>query len=362
MDSSIVSFTNDATFQSTLKGDHNNVSVHELALHAMRDRCLLLQKRINALESDNMRLKLDYTKATETKPYIPLQEDEKSALLQKIAELNRQKSQLMHHVFMVSCENKNLWTKISSNKINNKDYNKQPLLRTETYIHSTPKSSANYQEKYSESSLEEISLKLINSYIEEKSQLVKQYEQLTQLQNEDDQFLNVDSIGFNYIEDPAMNSLKEIHIQTEKLLNLKKEVAQQESDLKLVISKIEEFLKDGYKCSTCVTRNNAKIISSEHKEIETSDSLANWATPVESTNYNYNDLNSSAFKKNQDENNVKEDTVDKICPMCGQQFPRNVAFNEFQTHVENHFIGESDPDSVIIDNFENVPTSFDNII
>ncbi|XP_053603777.1 protein spindle-F [Plodia interpunctella] len=364
--SSIVSFTND-TFQTTLK-DHNNISVHELALHAMRDRCLLLQKRINALESDNMRLKLDFTKATESKPFVPLQEDEKSTLLQKIAELNRQKSQLMHHVFMVSCENKNLWTKISSIKgapdRASKEYVKQPLLRTETYLHSTPKGSVvNYQEKYSESSLEEISLKLINSYIEEKSQLVEQYEQMTQLHDDNEHFLNVDSIGFNYIEDPAMDSLKEIHIHTEKLNNLKKELVQQESDLKLIILKIESFFKDGYKCSACIG-SNTKIISSEHKEIETSDSLANWATPVESTNYNnYSELNSSTFKKNLDhqENNLKDDTVDKICPMCGQTFPKDVAFSEFQSHVENHFIGESDPDSVI-DNSENVPTSFDNII
>lgn len=246
--SSIVSFNNDSTFQNTLKGDYNNVSVHELALHAMRDRCLLLQKRINTLESDNMRLKLDISKASENTPYIPLQEDEKSLLLQKIAELNKQKSQLMHHIFMVSCENKNLWSKISNLKGSDKPMKeKQPLIRTETYIHSTPKSSSNYQEKYSESSLEEISLKLINSYIQEKSQLVEQYEQMAQLQDMDDEnLLNVDSIGFTYIEDPVMDSLKEIHLHTEKLHNLKKELAQQEADLKMVISKVEAILKGGY--------------------------------------------------------------------------------------------------------------------
>ncbi|KAM3967210.1 C2H2-type zinc binding domain-containing protein spindle-F [Aphomia sociella] len=364
--SSIVSFNNDTTFQTTLKGDFNNVSVHELALHAMRDRCLLLQKRINTLESDNMRLKLDITKATESTPYVPLQEDEKFLMQQKIAELNKQKSQLMHHVFMVSCENKNLWNKIATikgpDKQLDKEYSKPPLVRTNTYIHSTPKTSANYQEKYSESSLEEISLKLINSYIQEKSQLVEQYEQMTQLQDvDDDKMLNVDSIGFTYIEEPALDSLKEIYIQTEKLQNLKKELLQQEADLKFVISKIETVFKDGFKCQACIT-NNTKITTSEHKEIETSDSLANWATPVESTNYNnYTELNSSAFKKNGTENNINDLPVDKICPMCGQTFHKDVKFNEFQSHVESHFIGESEADSVI-DNFDNVPTSFDNII
>lgn len=245
--SSIVSFNNDTTFQTTLKGEYNNISVHELALHAMRDRCLLLQRRINTLENDNMRLKLDITKASQDSPYSPLQEDEKLSLHQKIAELTKQKSQLMHHVFMVSCENKNLWNKISTIKGHDKsavkDYPKQPLLRTNTYIHSTPKTSSNYQEKYSESSLEEISLKLINSYIQEKSQLVEQYEQMAQLQDMDDDILNVDSIGFGFMEDPATDSLKEIHNQTEKLQQLKKEFAQQEKDLKIIIARIETVLQ-----------------------------------------------------------------------------------------------------------------------
>ncbi|XP_075971755.1 C2H2-type zinc binding domain-containing protein spindle-F [Anticarsia gemmatalis] len=362
--SSIVSFNNDSTFQTTLKGD---ISVHELALHAMRDRCLLLQRRINTLETDNMRLKLDVVKATECSPYIPIKEDEKLALHQKIAELNKQKSKLMHHVFMVQCENKNLWNKIASlkgpDKSTSKDYTKQPLIRTNTYIHSTPKNSANYQEKYSESSLEEISLKLINSYIQEKSQLVEQYEQMAQLQDIDDDMLNVDSIGFTYMEDPATDSLKEIRCQTEKLNNLKKELGQQENHLKLIISRVETVLRDGYKCPTCIA-NNAKIVTSEHKEIETSDSLANWATPVDSSTYNNNfsELNTSAYKKSILEESVKEVTDEpKICPMCGQTFHKEVAFSEFQAHVENHFLGDAEPDS-ITDNYENLPSSFDNMI
>lgn len=241
--SSIVSFNNDSTYQTTLKGE---VSVHELALHAMRDRCLLLQRRLNTLENDNMKLKLDISKRNS--PYIPLQEDEKLKLQQQIAELHKQKSQLLHHVFMVSCENKNLWNKISTLKRPDKPHREgsKPLLRTNTYVNHTLRSSANCQEKYAESSLEEISLKLINSYIQEKSQLVEQYEQMSQLQEIDDEILNVDSIGFNYLDDPAFDSLKEIHNQTEKLQNLKKEIELQEKDLKLVLSKVESVLLGNY--------------------------------------------------------------------------------------------------------------------
>lgn len=240
--SSIVSFNNDSTYQSTLKGDYNNSSVHELALHAMRDRCLLLQRRINSLESDNIKLKLDVTKATEN-AYTPLRDDEKLALQEKIAELNKQKSQLLHHVFMVSCENKNLWNKIATLKgPEKKEYTKQPLVRTNTYIQSNPK-TAQFQEKFPEPSLEEISLKLIDSFIQEKSQLVDQYEQMTQLQEtEDDCVLNLDSIEFHFMEDPSTDSLKELQTQTEKFQSLKKEIAQQEKDLKTVIARIQSLL------------------------------------------------------------------------------------------------------------------------
>lgn len=358
--SSIVSFNNDSTFQTTLKGEYSNVSVHELALHAMRDRCLLLQRRINTLETDNMRLKLQTNQSSTSG--IPLDDDEKVSLHQKIAELTKQKSQLMHHVFMVSCENKNLWNKISSIKASEKSAikdGKHPLVRTNTYIQSTPRTSANYQEKFSESSLEDISLKLINSYIQEKSQLVEQYEQMTQLQD-DDNILNMDSIGFAYFEDHAPDSLKELQNQTEKLHNMKKELDQQESDLKLILSNVETAMRDGYKCPTCVT-NNTRVVTSENKEIETSDSLVNWATPADSTTYNnLNDINTPAYKRTIPEDKETAETFSKICPMCGQTFQADTAFTEFQTHVEKHFMGESEMDSDI-DNFENI-NSFDNVI
>lgn len=122
---------------------------------------------------------------------------------------------------------------------------------------------------------------------------------------------------------------------------------------------------EGYKCPTCIA-NNARVVTSEHKEIETSDSLANWATPADSSTYNNNfsELSTAAYKKSileESEKDTSDEACDKTCPMCGQTFQKEVAFAEFQSHVENHFLGESEPDS-ITDNFDHVPNSFDNII
>lgn len=123
------------------------------------------------------------------------------------------------------------------------------------------------------------------------------------------------------------------------------------------------LFSDGYKCPSCAA-NTAKVTSSEHKEIETSDSLANWATPVESSNYNnnYSEINNSAYKKSgESPKEALGEPFDKICPICGQTFQKDTVFAQFQSHVESHFTGEIEPDS-ITDNFDNVPNSFDNVI
>lgn len=73
-------------------------------------------------------------------------------------------------------------------------------------------------------------------------------------------------------------------------------------------------------------------------------------------------MNPTSYKKPTEiSKDIKQEPADKICPMCGQTFQKDIAFADFQSHVESHFMGESEPES-IVDNFENVPSSFDNVI
>lgn len=85
---------------------------------------------------------------------------------------------------------------------------------------------------------------------------------------------------------------------------------------------------------------------------------------MESTNYNenYRENNAPTLRKEEqtDQQNIDEPS-DKICPMCGQCFSCEIAFQEFQSHVESHFVGEAEPDS-ITDNFENITNSVDNLL
>lgn len=47
------------------------------------------------------------------------------------------------------------------------------------------------------------------------------------------------------------------------------------------------------------------------------------------------------------------DNEERMCPMCGKLFSKTTTFNEFQEHVESHFVDDSDTDYNSIErNFE----------
>lgn len=46
------------------------------------------------------------------------------------------------------------------------------------------------------------------------------------------------------------------------------------------------------------------------------------------------------------------DCIDKMCPMCGKVYNGGVKFDEFQDHVESHFIDDSELDTSMERNYE----------
>lgn len=46
------------------------------------------------------------------------------------------------------------------------------------------------------------------------------------------------------------------------------------------------------------------------------------------------------------------DCLEKMCPMCGKIYEKTSTFDEFQDHVESHFIDPSEVDFSIERNFE----------
>lgn len=80
----------------------------QVALVTLKERCQRLQDRLVTLEKENASLKLNRFQDDEK-----TSGDESLRMKEQIAQLERQKSQLTHHIFMVATENRQLWARLS---------------------------------------------------------------------------------------------------------------------------------------------------------------------------------------------------------------------------------------------------------
>lgn len=89
----------------------------EVAFQTMKERCQRLQQRLAKVEEENSKLQVQKRREEVTQSSKGYEEVD--SMRDKIAELERQKQQLTHHVLMVTSENKQLWTRLSqSAKLN----------------------------------------------------------------------------------------------------------------------------------------------------------------------------------------------------------------------------------------------------
>lgn len=92
----------------------SNTLALNLALQTIKERCVHLQKRLYALESENSQLRLNtlnHDKRNESRNDSSLSEVEE--LRSKNAELSLQKNQLTDNLTMISTENRKLWKRLS---------------------------------------------------------------------------------------------------------------------------------------------------------------------------------------------------------------------------------------------------------
>ena len=94
----------------------SNTLALNVALQTIKERCVHLQKRLYALESENSRLRLNSVsnsdKSNESRKDNSLI-SELESLRAKNAELTLQKSQLTENLSMISTENRKLWKRLS---------------------------------------------------------------------------------------------------------------------------------------------------------------------------------------------------------------------------------------------------------
>lgn len=145
----------------------------------------------------------------------------------------------------------------------------------------------------------------------------------------------------------------------EGLLNIKKELLKQNSDLKVALSNWRK-LKHSDLCS-CKTSSN----SSSNKRPQTvdkmimTDSYLTLEFPIEQDTDNAVETirQENILAKLMEKKKVA-DVSEKICPMCEKSYNKNILFEEFLFHVESHFTDDKAPS--LDHNFELVPHGIGN--
>lgn len=196
-----------------------------LALQTIKERCVHLQKRLFALESENSKLRLSKVnndKDTDLRNSL----SEIEELRSQNAELNLQKTQLTENLSMISSENRKLWMRLSqltkenvleepstaetATKVN------QNLVRSKTFTQNSP------------------------------HQLLK--EKLAQVgPSDEDSLINdcgfsTDKMTFGNDEIEASDS----KACTDEMLKIKKELMRQNSDLKVALSNWRKMKSEFY--------------------------------------------------------------------------------------------------------------------
>ncbi|KAI4493833.1 hypothetical protein M0804_002009 [Polistes exclamans] len=328
-----------------------------IAFKTMKERCQQLQTRLAVVEEENLCLRLECGKDMST-AIIKVNGNDKAViqtLQEKVEDLKKQKSQLTHHVFMVAAENRHLWnrlirltkankslglhfTKISDTLKQHSTQSFDIMSYSFCNVPSPVKQETNKNCTLSsdngdkEQSLEEISLKLINSIMLEKTNLEQQYAEMVELQNNPD--LNLQNIGFTYPEDSDTDSLEQLKQHDVRLSQTKDALLAQQNRLKRTIQNLKK-IKRGEICNGCRKNANKKVVHvgiqfssgdsfQEHGSTQTS------LPPI-----------SLSLEKCANENS---DIDDKICPLCGSFYGKSIAFAEFHEHVLSHFTKDASVD------------------
>ncbi|XP_036322987.1 protein spindle-F [Rhagoletis pomonella] len=362
-----------------------------VALQTMKERCLVLQRRLTVLEEDNQGLR---ERVEQGKPASLSQNNngamdgEAAELMQlrvHVAELNRQKQQLSEHINMVSNENRKLWSRLSQiakdksgrtgvtneqdilgNVGDQDDLQASPqngngasqnLIRSKTFTQHSPNPNLRHKliPNGSELSMEEVALDGCdkNGEVGEEN---KDY--VTSADGElGFAYLNVDdgASEASSNEDADFTSVAKKCI--DGLQEMRREAIKQQQELNSALAVLESKIAL-QPCTDCV--KNKKKPETADKSLETDESLSEGLNASKQPEFNgvkachrhdeseevYSCSNEpedetflgvdAYYDKVQDVFNIEPS--DRLCPLCGKKFDNTVPWETFQLHVESHFI------------------------
>lgn len=307
----------------------------QVAVQTMKERCLQLQQRLSLVEEENTQLRVKHN-VEFLELSDPNNRSEIEMLREKVAQLTKQKSQLTHNVLMVATENRHLWkrlskltqanqtlgnqlSKISDSMNQNSPQTTTNLIRSRTFTHETPPKIVPKIDKevYIDTSLEDISLKILNNIAQEKSELEKQCAQMAEITTNMDYLQN--SIGFAYLNEESDDFTSDLTQHAEKLKYIKDMLLIQRDKLKNNEELFRKLKGTGLFCSSCKKRSKEKLEKGTTTETETKKKQV--------------DINIShkSSKKHDEEHN------EQICPICCADLSLE-KLPDFLKHVEQHFV------------------------
>ncbi|KYM97781.1 PREDICTED: protein spindle-F [Cyphomyrmex costatus] len=325
-----------------------------VAFKTMKERCQQLQTRLTTVEEENICLRLECGRDLTT-AVVKVDKSDKSALQilqEKIEELTKQKSQLSHHIFMVAAENRQLWNRLTRLTKTNKSLGSQltkisdtlkqhPVTQPSDIISYKFRDVSNLDKQDAktyllttdgerEQSLEEISLRLINSIMLEKSDLEQQCAEMMELNNSSE--LNLQNVGFTYPEDSDTDSLEQLKQHEIRLSQTKDALLGQQTRLKRTLQNLKK-MKNGTICNNCQKNANKKMCQTG-TQFESNDSFKGHRA----TQTSFMSTSLSMEKCPNLNDNIDADI--NICPLCGIVYGKSIPFAEFHEHVLSHFTKE----------------------
>ncbi|OXU21495.1 hypothetical protein TSAR_002658 [Trichomalopsis sarcophagae] len=323
----------------------------QVAFQTMKERCQLLQARLVIVEEENISLRLKYEKNQSVDP-VKINGINENSIISRhqehIEELKKEKSQLEHHIFMVASENQKLWNRLTQLTRTNKSLGNQ-LTKISDTLKQYPKKEIPAALTYSfkeipgfktkkndkEHSSEEVSLRLINSIMIEKSELELQYAKMTELQTNTE--MNLKNIGFTYPEDISADSLEQLKYHDTKLAQIKKALLSQQIKLKLIVDNLKKTKKNET-CNNC-KNSIAKVMCQTGTQFDSNSSLRD-------NNATQTSLPSPSTLPNKKIQTMEDNN---ICPLCGVVYSMSVSFDLFHEHVVNHFTKDVSGDFGIVE-------------
>lgn len=358
---------------SSSSSSSSHYALH-VALQTMKERCQSLQKRLSTVEEENLALRMAQSSIQPSTGLSGAEtaierrvsnQTELEVLREKVSELSRQKIQLMDHISMVAAENRQLWSRLSkltkdnqtvevdSGKLKDSTGGSQNLIRSKTFTKNAPNPKLRDPRLPQEgadgsSSPDEMTLDLEDVSLLNKCGFIDSGGPGNEMG-----FLQQDGeeggvLMFDVETNPDAKRC------TEGLVEIQKELLRQQTVLRVALGKLQ-LTKET--CQSCRNRKGDAKPQMVDKTVEVGNDLPAQnlttesgpedlplpevpkiapatappaaATETEATTLKYVNIL---------QEKIKADALDKMCPMCGKIYVKNVPFDDFQEHVESHFI------------------------